>query len=150
MKYKVAIVFVVGLVLVACGGNTKSTSVAKMSDILKEQTGQSGRTCMRRSDIQGYGFHENVVAIDGRRKYYLATTVQRCHGMETSMAVVFDGPQGEFCGGGASKITNRDRSCTVSNLFEFDSREMAMEALGKAKDSAAKRLEAAASENEAP
>lgn len=123
--------------LVGCStGATKMDSL-KIADVLSEQTGQKGRSCVRISDIKGYGFDTNVVNIDGRRNYYVATTVMRCHAADMAMAAVFDGPQGEVCGGGSSRIIAGGDECVIGRLFEFDNREQAMAAVAKARETMA-------------
>lgn len=122
----------VGL-LSACAQHSSVSTPKKISDALKLQTGASGRACVRISDIRGYAYNNGVVSIDGGRRYYLATTIMRCHNLDTVTAVAFDGPGGEICGGGASRIKAADSECVVSGVFEFDNRSAAFSALESAK-----------------
>lgn len=120
--------------LVSCGGNTKEGgSPPKLSDILTEQSGQNGRACVRVSDIKGYGYSKGVLTIDGRRDYFLATTVMRCHSLDMAVGVAFDGPQNEICGGGNSYIQSKGGRCIISKIFEYDNRKAAFSALDEAK-----------------
>lgn len=118
--------------LCACAHETSAPTPKKISDALKLQTGASGRACVRISDIRGYAHNSGVVSIDGGRNYYLATTIMRCHNLDTATAVAFDGPGGEVCGGGASRIKAAGSECVVSNVFEFDNRSAAFAALESA------------------
>jgi hypothetical protein len=143
MKKVVVISLLAVLVLAGCGNVKDGASTPKIKDVLKEQTGQNGRACVRISDINGYGYQNNVITIDGRRNYYLATTVMRCNAMNTAVAARFEGPSGyEICGGGSSKIRSGGDTCTISQIFEFESREVAFAALDTA-DTKLKELQEA-------
>lgn len=100
------------------------------NELLSEMTGQDGRTCIRQSDIRGYGvLDDDVISIDvSRNKYYLATTVLRCGSLQTGFKTGFDGTFAQFCGGGRDKVVTLDESCPIQGIFEFESREAAFDA----------------------
>ena len=124
---------IVGVLLMACT-NQKEQSQFSMEDALQQQTGQNGRTCMRLSDIDGYNFDGRVITIDGGRRYYVGTTLMRCHEADMAVNMKFDGPGGDFCGSPNSTITTRDGRCTMKSLFEFGNRKAAFAAIETAKE----------------
>ncbi|HEX7025633.1 MAG TPA: DUF6491 family protein [Gammaproteobacteria bacterium] len=100
--------------------------VPGMSEMLRESTGQNGRACVRLSDIRGYGVLENdVVSIDGRTEYYLATVLPGCTDLQTSVRTLFRGDFGEVCGQTMDSLSTRGDTCTINQMFEFDNREEA-------------------------
>lgn len=126
--------------------NTKEDGNVKIEDILRENTGQNGRACVRISDIDSYGFDGRTFTINARRKYYLGTTLMRCHNADMAARAVFDGPAGDFCGGGSSRIVVRNARCSVGTLFEFENREAAFAAKDAALEALAQAGEADAKE----
>ena len=114
-----------GVLLVSCSSNP---SLPRFDSMLQEATGQNGRACVRTHDIDGYGvLKNNIVSIDGGRKYYLASLMPGCVNIETSMAAMFAGRFPEICGGSNDKIVTRDETCQIRQMFEFESREAAFE-----------------------
>lgn len=103
-----------------------------MSKLLAKESVQNGRACVRQSDIRGFGVPErNVVSIDGRQKYYLATMMPGCINLETSVRAFFDGNFFEICGQTGDRIITQDESCTVNQVFEFENQDQAFETLEK-------------------
>jgi len=113
--------------LSAC--TTTGESVPSFYDVLAETAGQNGRACVRQNDIRGYGVldHE-VISIDARRNYYLATVLPGCNALDTSPAALFEERFSEVCGGGMHKVYVRDDHCTIRQMYEFESREAAFAA----------------------
>lgn len=111
-------------VLASCA--TTGRNIPDVSKMLRDTTGQNGRACIRQGDIRGFGVLENdVVSIDGTRKYYLATVMPGCHDLQTSVRAMFSGGFGEVCGGATNKIVTRGDRCVIRSLFEFENRKAA-------------------------
>lgn len=118
-------------VLVSCAST--ENRVPQLSEFLRETTGQNGRACVRSMDIQGYGVRKNdVISIDARRRYYLATVHPGCTDLATSAAAMFSGDFYEVCGGRMDRVITRDNQCTINRMFEFENREEAFGAYEKA------------------
>jgi hypothetical protein len=114
------------VVLASCAST--GGDIPKVANMLRDTTGQNGRACVRQSDIQGYGVLENdVVSIDGTRKYYLATVLPGCIDLQTSVRALFSGGFGEVCGGTMNKIVTRGDQCTINQMFEFENRKAAFD-----------------------
>lgn len=115
------------LLLAGCGVFGER-STPSFYDVLQEEAGQNGRACVRQSDIRGYGVLErDVVSIDARRNYYLATMLPGCNALSTSPRALFEGRFSEVCGGGRSTVRAGGDECTIRQIFEFDDREQAFE-----------------------
>ena len=113
--------------LSAC--TTTGESVPSFYDVLAETAGQNGRACVRHSDIRGYGvLDHDVISIDGRRNYYLATVMPGCNALDTSPSALFEERFSEVCGGGMHKVYAGGDHCTIRQMFEFENREAAFEA----------------------
>ncbi len=120
-------------VFVSACSSIGGSSVPRFHQILKDTTGQDGRACIRHSDIRGYGvLDEEVISIDARREYYLATVLPGCHALETSPRALFEERFSEVCGGGRDRVHVEDGHCTIRQIFEFENREAAFEAHRKA------------------
>ncbi|MDQ2075199.1 DUF6491 family protein [Marinimicrobium sp. ABcell2] len=116
------------LVLSACGLFGRE-EVPTMSNALLETTGQNGRACVRSTDIRGYGvLKHDVMSIDGRRNYYLATMLPGCQAMGTTPRAGFESDFGEVCGGGRGTVHIGGEECTIRHLFRFDNRQEAFAA----------------------
>jgi hypothetical protein len=113
--------------LSAC--TTTGESVPSFYDVLAETAGQNGRACIRHSDIRGYGvLDHDVISIDGRRNYYLATVMPGCNALDTSPSALFEERFSEVCGGGMHKVYAGGDHCTIRQMYEFENREAAFEA----------------------
>ncbi len=125
----IAVVLSAGLA--AC--TTTGKDVPPFHKVLSDSVEQNGRACVRHSDIRGYGVldHE-VISIDGRRKYYLATVMPGCNTLDTSPSALFEERFSEVCGGGMHKLYTDNDHCTLRQMFEFENREAAFEAHRKA------------------
>lgn len=111
--------------LTSCATNSENNA-PKLTQILRDNTGQDGRACVRNADIRGYGTADNkVINIDATRSYYIATVHPGCLDLQTSMGVMFSGSFSEVCGGRIDKIITSDGSCTIDQVFEFENREQA-------------------------
>lgn len=131
---KVILGLVGGLaVALLAGCSTTEGETPRFQQVLKDTTGQDGRACVQEKDIRGYGVLDyDVVSIDGRRNYYLATLLPGCHDVGTSPRAAFEERFTEVCGGGMHKMYTSGDHCTIRHLFEFESREAAFEAHEKA------------------
>lgn len=119
------------LLFTACATGPEIPSVP---ELLSNNTGQDGRACVRVSDIRGYGVNNGgFINIDGTRGYYVATVNPGCTDLGTSPQLLFQGHFTEMCGGRMDKITTRENQCTIRAIFEFESRDAALEAYEKAK-----------------
>jgi hypothetical protein len=119
--------------LVSC--SSLSVNLPSYDDLLKAQTEQDGRACVRQQNIRGYGMLDNdVISINasGKHSYYLVTTLFKCHSLQTSFSAGFKGDFLELCGGGRDKILTSEESCPVKSIFEFESREQAFATFEKA------------------
>lgn len=117
---------VAGLTACAQMGERDMPSVDRM---LSENTGQNGRACVRLSDIQSYGvLEDNLVSINGRRDYYLATVLPGCVDLQTSMRALFSGDFGEVCGQTMDRVVTQDDQCTINHIYQFDNRDEAFAA----------------------
>lgn len=120
-------------VALLAGCSTTGGEVPRFQQVLKDTTGQDGRACVQERDIRGYGvLDHDVVSIDGRRHYYLATLLPGCHDVGTSPRAAFEERFTEVCGGGMHKMYTSGDHCTIRHLFEFEDREAAFEAHEKA------------------
>lgn len=131
------------LTLSACA-NMGDGQVPSMSQLLMDATGQKGRACVRKGDIQGYGvLDNNWVSIDGMRDYYLASVLPGCQSLSTSPRALFESRFYEVCGGGSGRLHTDGESCTIQHIFEFDNREEAFAAWRAAEEERERLLEAA-------
>lgn len=115
------------LTLAACSTSTTNPQI-KIDNILQEQTGQDGRACIRTTNIRGYAVENDLIKIRTSRKYYVATTLYRCHDLDLAPAVAFDDRFGEACAGTAY-IVSRDGRCPIKHVYEFKDREEAFAAI---------------------
>jgi hypothetical protein len=123
------------ITLVSC--SSSSVKIPSYDDLLKIQTEQNGRACIRQHNIRGYGvLEDDVLSINarGKNKYYIATTWLRCDSISTSFAAGFKGDFSEVCGGGRDSILTSEQSCSIKSIFEFSSREEALMYFKKAKE----------------
>lgn len=121
--------------IMAC--SSIQADIPNYDELLKAQTEQDGRTCIRDSDIRGYGvLDDNVVSIDGRRRneYYLLTTIYQCQSLIMSNSAAFVGGFSELCGGGRDRILTGEDSCPIKSIFKFESQDQAFAAFDQAKD----------------
>lgn len=110
----------------ACAHNGSSTT---FDQVLKETADQDGRACLRQRDMRGFGvLKQDVVSLDGRRDYYLATLTPGCHALQTSPGALFEGDFRELCGGRQDKVRTEDEHCTIRHIYRFDDRDSAFEA----------------------
>jgi hypothetical protein len=143
--------------LVSC--SSLSINLPSYDDLLKAQTEQDGRACVRQYNIRGYGMlDDDVISINasGKNSYYLVTTWFKCHSLQTSFSAGFKGDFLELCGGGRDKILTSEESCPIKSIFEFESREQAFATFEKVdeirqdlrKEAKQKAEEQAASKND--
>jgi hypothetical protein len=113
--------------LVSC--SNLGVNLPSYDELLKAQTEQDGRACVRQHNIRGYGmFDDDVISINasGKNRYYLVTTLFQCHSLQTSFSAGFKGDFSELCGGGRDKILTSEESCPIKSIFEFPSKEEAV------------------------
>lgn len=129
-----------GVIVMALASVVSCSSVQvdlpSYDELLRVETQQNGRACIRQHDIRGFGsLDDEVVSVSSNRKdhYYLVTTLFRCSSLQTSFTAGFKGGFSEFCGGGRDKILTSEESCPIKHIFEFNSREEAFSAFDKAK-----------------
>lgn len=123
----------VGVTVLGLTACATSGSMPSFHKVLADSVGENGRACIRHSDIRGYGvLDHDVVSIDGRRNYYLATLMPGCNALGTSPSALFEQRFSEVCGGGRDKLYTGDDHCTIRQMFEFEDREAAFEAHRKA------------------
>jgi hypothetical protein len=121
--FKIFAVTAFAATLASCASTGGGPEVKKM---LAEATGQNGRACVRKDYIQGYGvLKHDIVSIDSRRNYYLATVLPGCTDLQTSMRAFFNSDFYKVCGGKMDKMVTRDNHCVIHQLYEFDSRKEA-------------------------
>lgn len=119
-----AIACLTGVVLTLSACATPGRDVPSMTEMLRESTGQDGRACVRETDLRGYGvLRDNVLSIDGRRNYYLATVLPGCTDLATSARTMFMGGFGEICGRSMHRVVTRGSACTINQVFQFDNRD---------------------------
>jgi hypothetical protein len=124
--FKCCLVMIAFFSLVSC--SSLSVNLPSYDDLLKTQTEQDGRACVRHYNIRGYGMLEDdVISINasGKNRYYLITTLFRCHSLQTSFSAGFKGDFSELCGGGLDKVVTSEESCPIKSIFEFESRDEA-------------------------
>ena len=112
--------------LVSC--SSLGVNLPSYDELLRTQTEQDGRACVRQHNIRGYGMLEDdVISINarGKNRYYLITTWFKCHSLQTSFAAGFKGNFSELCGNGSDKILTSEESCPIKSIFEFESKEEA-------------------------
>lgn len=112
------------LSLVSCA--SLGVNLPSHDELLKSETGQNGRACVRQHNIRGYGMlDDEVISISatGKSRYYLITILLRCHSLQTSFSAGFKGDFSQLCGGGRDKILTSEESCPIKSIFEFKSRE---------------------------
>jgi hypothetical protein len=126
------------LAIIACASfvscSSSGVNLPSYDELLKVETQQNGRACIRQHNIRGYGIlDDEVVSISasGKNRYYLATTLLQCHSLQMSFAAGFKGGFSEICGGGRDKILTNEESCPIKSIFEFNSREEAFTAFDK-------------------
>lgn len=131
--FEYILVFIALLTLVSC--SSLDINLPSYDNLLKAQTEQDGRVCLRQRNIRGYGMLNNdVISINasGKSQYYLVTTLFRCQSLQTSFSAGFKGDFFELCGGGRDKILTSEGSCPIKSIFEFGSREEAFVSFEKA------------------
>jgi hypothetical protein len=119
--------------LVSC--SSVGVNLPSYDNLLKAQTKQDGRACVRQRNIRGYGMLDgDVISISasGKSRYYLVTTLFQCQSLQTSFSVGFKGDFFELCGGGRDRILTSEESCPIKSIFEFESREKAFAIFEKA------------------
>ena len=133
--------------LSGCANNPKN--LPSFDELLKSETQQDGKTCIRQNDINGYGVLGNdIISVDARgKKHYLITTLYRCSTLNTGFQAGFNGSYFDFCPL-RDKIVTIDESCPVKSIFEFDSRDDAFAAFEKAKSLRDEAREAINTEDE--
>ncbi|WP_158966268.1 DUF6491 family protein [Paraglaciecola sp. L3A3] len=132
--FKFSTVVIAFFSLVSC--SSLYVDLPNYDELLKTETTQDGRACVRQNDIRGYGTLDDdviSVSVSPRNQYYLITTLFRCDSLLTSFAAGFKGNFSELCGGGRDKILTSDESCPIKSIFEFESREDAFATFEKAK-----------------
>jgi len=138
-------VLLTGMFLASLAGCASlQSNLPNYDELLKTQTEQNGRECIRDSQIRGYGvLDDDVVSIDARRpnEYYLMTTLYRCQSLVMSNSAAFVGGFSELCGGGRDKIFTGEDSCPIKSIFKFESREQAFDAFDQAKETRKKLKE---------
>lgn len=138
-------VLLTGMYLASLAGCASlQSNLPNYDELLKTQTEQNGRECIRDSQIRGYGvLNDDVVSIDARRpnEYYLMTTLYRCQSLVMSNSAAFVGGFSELCGGGRDKIFTGEDSCPIKSIFKFESREQAFDAFDQAKETRKKLKE---------
>jgi hypothetical protein len=130
--FKYFLVIVAFFNLVSC--SSLDVNLPKFDDLLKVQTAQDGKACVRQRNIRGYGMlDDDVVSISasGGNRYYLVTTLFQCQSLKTSFSAGFKGDFFELCGGGFDKILTYEESCPIESIFEFESREKALASFEK-------------------
>lgn len=123
-KYCLTVIALISLV--SC--SSLDVNLPSYDELLKAQTEQDGRACVRQYNIRGYGMlDDDVISISasGKNRHYLVTTLFQCHSLQTSFAAGFKGDFSELCGGGRDKILTSEESCPIKSIFEFKSREAA-------------------------
>jgi hypothetical protein len=131
--FKYCITTTAFFILASC--SSLDVNIPSYDELLKAETEQNGRACVRQHNIRGYGILEDdVISIDarGRNRYYLLTTFLRCNSLQTSFSAGFKGDFSELCGGGRDKIITSEESCSIKSIFEFESRQDAFAAFEKA------------------
>ena len=124
--FKYGLTIMAFLSLVSC--TSLGVNLPSYDKLLKAQTEQDGRACVRQRNIRGYGMlDDNVISINvsGKHSYYLVTTLYQCHSLQTSFSAGFKGDFLELCGGGRDKILTSEESCPIKSIFEFESKEEA-------------------------
>lgn len=137
------------LLTVLSGCATSPQNLPSFDELLKSETQQDGKTCIRQNDINGYGVLGNdIISVDARgKKHYLITTLYRCSTLNTGFQAGFNGSYFDFCPL-RDKIVTIDESCPVKSIFEFDSRDDAFAAFEKAKSVRDEAREVINAENE--
>jgi hypothetical protein len=131
--FKCFLVFIAFFNLASC--SSLDINLPSHDKLLKAQTEQDGRSCVRQRNIRGYGMLDNdVISISaiGKNRYYLVTTLFRCQSLQTSFSAGFKGDFFELCGGGGDKILTSEESCPIKSIFEFETREDAFASFEKA------------------
>lgn len=114
----------------------ESTSTPKLHLFLEESTQQDGRACINTSSIRGWGNQDNrVVTINTSRRYYVATLLYSCQGLNTASQALFDSRFSRVCGGSNNYIVTREERCPIQSIFEFDNRDEAFKAIEQAEAS---------------
>lgn len=119
--------------LVSC--SSLQVNLPSYDELLKAQTEQDGRACVRQHNIRGFGMlDDEVISINasGKNRYYLVTTLFKCYSLQTSFSAGFKGDFLELCGGGRDKIITAEESCPIKSIFEFKSRDEAFATFEKA------------------
>jgi predicted small secreted protein len=116
--------------LLSSCNTTGGRDTPRLASLLGDTTGQNGRSCVKVSDIEGYGvLEDNVLSIESENdEHYLATVTPGCEDLPTTVRLQFSGDFGEICGQAMDEIIMGEDRCTINQLFEFDDRDDAMDA----------------------
>lgn len=117
--------------------NSDTERLPRVDKLLAEQTGQDGRACVRVNDIRGYAVDGRLININAGRDYYVATTLYQCNDLQMAPRALFDARRFPKACGGSSYIVTRNARCPIQQIFEFEDREQAFEAVKLAKQSLA-------------
>jgi hypothetical protein len=118
------------LVLLAACGSTpeQEPRPPSMDEMLARLTEQSGKTCVPFSDIKTHtALEDSLLSVSTRRgEHYLVTTMHPCRFLGSSSGTLVSDSWGMLCRGSSSVISTHDTSCSVRNVYKFDSPEAAM------------------------
>ena len=131
--FKYSLIAVAFFNLVSC--SSLDVNLPSYDNLLKAQTEQDGRACVRQHNIRGFGMLEDdvmSVSASGKNRFYLITTLYQCQSLQTSFSAGFKGDVFELCGGSLDKILTAEESCPIRSIFEFESREEAFASFEKA------------------
>ncbi|MEP0357264.1 DUF6491 family protein [Paraglaciecola sp.] len=118
--------------LVSC--SSLNVDVPSYDELLRAETEQDGRACVRQRSIRGYGLlDDDLISISssGKKRYYLATTFMQCYSLQTGFQAGFKGDFFEVCGGRNDKIITSDEACPIKSIYEFENREAAFAVVKK-------------------
>ncbi|AWB68086.1 hypothetical protein C2869_17390 [Saccharobesus litoralis] len=129
------IVAIAAASLAGCELTDENTvSIPDLSATLANQTGQDGRACVDKGDIRGFGaLNDRALFVDTMGDgYFVMTTLWSCYSLDTAFQVGFDSRSYQICGGRSDKILTSDEKCLVKQVFKFDDRKAAHQAVDKA------------------
>lgn len=139
----ITVSFLITIIMIsACSSNT-NLNVPHLSQLLKEESGQNGRSCIRTSNIRGYAVNSDILTIEAGRQYYLATTLYRCHELDFAAKAAFSSRFHQICGSSNAYVITSSGRCPIHQIFEFDDKTAAFAMLDKIEEKQQAMKEAA-------
>jgi hypothetical protein len=135
MKTTICLIAIASLLLGCSQIGSQQQKLPSLTELIKTESQQNGRACVRTSDIRSYGtLKNNFFTIKSPRKFYLGRTMPGCFDLDGSFSAAFDGDFSEVCGASFDRVITDNQACGIGELYEFNSRDEALLTYNNARD----------------